>query len=187
MSKQSTKERIKSSALTLFVNKGIKETSIRDIVLAVGITEGAFYRHYKSKDELVINLFLEPYLELTSEIEQVLAQNDPFEQKLANIVKFLCGSIDNEPTLFQYLLITQHKYLSYVPSNKKTSFDIVTEFFQKSIDEHVCKIQDATFASTIFFGIIIQSFTSRFYKKINKTMMSDYENILQVMKDATIK
>ena len=51
---KSTKERINISAITLFVNKGIKETSIRDIVLEVGLTEGAFYRHYKSKDELVI-------------------------------------------------------------------------------------------------------------------------------------
>lgn len=187
MSKKPTKERINSSALTLFVNKGIKETSIRDIALAVGLTEGAFYRHYKSKDELVINLFLEPYLKLTGEIQQVLVQNDTFAQKIANLIKFLCESIDNEPILFQYLLITQHKYLSYVPSNKKTSFDVITDFFQKSIDENVCKIQDATFASTVFFGIIIQSFTSRFYKKINKPMMDDFENILQVMKDATIK
>ncbi|MBN9288684.1 MAG: hypothetical protein BGO43_08795 [Gammaproteobacteria bacterium 39-13] len=184
---KSTKERINISAITLFVNKGIKETSIRDIVLEVGLTEGAFYRHYKSKDELVIKLFLEPYLKLTGEIEQVLVQNGYFEQKLARLIRFLCESIDNEPILFQYLLITQHNYLKYIPPNAKTSFAIVEDFFQKSIDDNSCKIQDPTFAATVFFGIIIQSFTSRIYKKIDKTMMKDYENILQVMKDAMIK
>jgi hypothetical protein len=77
--------------------------------------------------------------------------------------------------------------MKYIPLNAKTSFTIVKDFFQKSIDDNSCKIQDATFAATVFFGIIIQSFTSRIYKKIDKTMMKDYENILQVMKDAMIK
>ena len=39
-----TKERIKAAALRLFVDKGVAETSIRDIALAVGFSDGALYR-----------------------------------------------------------------------------------------------------------------------------------------------
>ena len=52
-----TKGRIEAEALRLFVDKGVAETSIRDIALAVGFSDGALYRHYASKDELVWWMF----------------------------------------------------------------------------------------------------------------------------------
>jgi AcrR family transcriptional regulator len=169
----STKEKIDEKAMSLFINKGIEGTSIRDIVFGVGLTEGAFYRHYKSKDELVINLFLEPYLNLADKITHILSNEDDFSKKIANLIKYLCESIDDDMVLFQYLLITQHNILHLVPANAKTPFTVVQDFFQKNIDAKLCKIHDATFNTTVFFGIIIQSLISRKYKRSNKTMRED--------------
>ena len=47
-----TKERIERAALTLFVKRGIAETSIRQIARAARVSLGAMYNHYRSKDEL---------------------------------------------------------------------------------------------------------------------------------------
>ncbi|MBS0290708.1 MAG: TetR/AcrR family transcriptional regulator [Proteobacteria bacterium] len=183
---KSTKEKLDSMAMSLFINKGIEGTSIRDIVFGIGLTEGAFYRHYKSKDELIKNLFLKSYLDLSGKITAILRKNHSFEKKLSTLIKFLCESIDNDPVLFQYLLVTQHNLLTLVPADAKTPFIVVKEFFQQSIDEKSCKIQDATFCATIFLGIIVQSLISRKYKRSDKKMMEDYENILNVIKDSMV-
>ena len=48
-----TRKRIEAAALLLFVEKGVAETSIRDIAHSAGVAEGALYRHHAGKDDLV--------------------------------------------------------------------------------------------------------------------------------------
>ena len=49
------KERlIIESAMKLFATKGVNATSVQEIVTASGISKGAFYLYFKSKDELLL-------------------------------------------------------------------------------------------------------------------------------------
>lgn len=47
-----SKKQILQTALKLFLKNSYKEVSLRDIVDEVGLTKGAFYHYYNSKDEL---------------------------------------------------------------------------------------------------------------------------------------
>ncbi|MCB4799099.1 TetR/AcrR family transcriptional regulator [Neotamlana laminarinivorans] len=49
---QLTKQQIVQEAFTLFYEKGFKTTSINDVVKAARLTKGAFYHHYKNKEQL---------------------------------------------------------------------------------------------------------------------------------------
>lgn len=49
-----TEQRILDTATKLFLEKGWEETTIQDIINELGdLTRGAFYHHYKSKDEII--------------------------------------------------------------------------------------------------------------------------------------
>jgi TetR/AcrR family transcriptional regulator, transcriptional repressor for nem operon len=48
-----TRRRIILTAVAEFRRKGIHETSIADVMEAAGLTHGAFYRHFASKDQLI--------------------------------------------------------------------------------------------------------------------------------------
>ncbi len=50
---QSMRERIVKESATLFLHKGFQGTTIKDITDAVGLTKGAFYWYFKTKDELL--------------------------------------------------------------------------------------------------------------------------------------
>ena len=70
-----TRDRIERAAIRLFVEKGVAETTVRDIARAVDISEGALYRHFASKDELVWQVFERHYVEFAGRL-QALADGE---------------------------------------------------------------------------------------------------------------
>lgn len=48
-----SKDQIIQVALSLFSNKGYNETTMADLVTATGLSKGAVYHHFKSKEEIL--------------------------------------------------------------------------------------------------------------------------------------
>ena len=116
-----TRVRIEDEALQLFAQKGVSGTSVRDIAQASGLSEGALYRHFASKEELARKLFLSRYATLAAAICEVNDESDQTDEsssadaKLHAVVKLACRLFDEKPALFAYLLIHQHEHLHDVP------------------------------------------------------------------------
>lgn len=53
-----THKKIYDTALKLFYKKGYDKVTVDDICEAAGVSKGAFYDHFKSKDQVIIDLFL---------------------------------------------------------------------------------------------------------------------------------
>ena len=75
MGNGSTKDRIFSSAVRLFAEKGYHGTSIRDLASEAGIKESSVYNHYKGK-EAILDAVLDYQLEgFTAAIETIDKSN----------------------------------------------------------------------------------------------------------------
>jgi AcrR family transcriptional regulator len=72
--KQRRKELIES-AIKLFAEKGFQSTSVQDIVSSYGISKGAFYNYFSSKEELLIAIFKYYNEKLSDKIVEVDSQN----------------------------------------------------------------------------------------------------------------
>lgn len=79
----STLERIHSAAKAEFMEKGYRSASLRSIVKDAGVTTGAFYGYYASKQELFSALVNEEYEFTVSEYRKALNAFDelPIERK----------------------------------------------------------------------------------------------------------
>lgn len=71
---QTTKQHILSTALRLFTEKGVENVNVEDVVNEVGVTRGAFYHYFKSREELIAAVMYKSF-----------EDNNPFE--LANSQK----------------------------------------------------------------------------------------------------
>lgn len=58
---EETVQKILDNALSLFVKKGFEKTSIQDIVNMLGMSKGAIYHHFKSKEEILERLCKQIY------------------------------------------------------------------------------------------------------------------------------
>ena len=77
----STRDRIFAAAIKLFCDRGVRETTIGDIEAAAGLSPraGGFYRHFKSKDEVLIQAIDRMAEEMIADIrlEDVISLKSP--------------------------------------------------------------------------------------------------------------
>ena len=83
-------KKIMDSAIKLFAIKGFSSTSIQEIVTASGISKGAFYLYFKSKDALLFSIFDYHFTEITKNIRQFehedLMPREKFCKQLSSLI-----------------------------------------------------------------------------------------------------
>jgi TetR/AcrR family transcriptional regulator, transcriptional repressor for nem operon len=74
------RERVIDSAATLLRERGLDGIGIADLMAAAGLTQGGFYRQFKSKDDLVLHALKRAYEETSQDLRRILAEGgDPLE------------------------------------------------------------------------------------------------------------
>ncbi len=82
-----SRDLIRTSALALFKEKGVDDTSVNDIVNEAGIAKGTFYLYYSNRDDLVNDVFEEFATEFLREVIEAnkdLQKIAPFAESLLN-------------------------------------------------------------------------------------------------------
>jgi AcrR family transcriptional regulator len=81
-------EAIRAAAFAQFAERGYPVVTVRDIMKACGLTQGALYNHFKSKDELLHDIIASTQAELERVCQQAVASagSDP-RAKLAAFVR----------------------------------------------------------------------------------------------------
>ncbi|MFD1606219.1 TetR/AcrR family transcriptional regulator [Oceanobacillus luteolus] len=89
------RELIMEKALELFAERGFSATSVQEITEHSGISKGAFYLSFKSKDELISEMIHE-YLEtFVADVDQLVSESDP-EQLLYNFYFYHLESFSDQ-------------------------------------------------------------------------------------------
>ncbi len=151
-----TRDRIEKAATRLFVEKGVNETSVRDIARAVDLSEGALYRHFVSKDELVWSLFERHYVEFARQIQAVSARQDSPRAKVAAMIREFCRAHDENPTLFRFLLFVQHRQLAKLAPDALTPVTVIRHVLGNAIASGDIPDQDPELATALVFGAVLE-------------------------------
>src|SRR5438270_11190337 len=114
------KSRMERAALELFASNGVDGVSIAEIAAAAGVSQGALYRHYPSKEELAWALFSTAYLRTGEGLDRVRTGEAAFESAVTAMTAHSCALHDEDPALFGSMLRTQHGFLQRIPSGPRT-------------------------------------------------------------------
>ena len=130
---QTTKTRIARAALTLFVEKGIAETTVRDIAAAAKVAEGTLYRHFTGKDDLAWEIYAGNFAAFAGELDRRQREQDRLAGKLGVMVEHFCSFFDRDPVLFSYLLLAQHDFMKRVPPEMPNPVDLVHQVIWRAM------------------------------------------------------
>ncbi len=166
-----TKELIARTALRLFVEKGLAETTIRDLAGAAGIAEGTLYRHYVSKEDLAWELFHTNFTAFAGELEHVHSQYRDTRAKIHALVRHFCRSFDEDWVLFSYLLVSQHGQLKRLTAEMPNPVNVVREVISAGMARGEIKKRDPEFATALMLGPLLQTATFKIYGRIETAMI----------------
>jgi AcrR family transcriptional regulator len=84
---EATCARILDAALDLFRRQGFEQTTMRGIAAEAGVSLGAAYYYFESKEDLVIAFYERAIEAMTPRMEDALAGTATFEERIAAIMR----------------------------------------------------------------------------------------------------
>lgn len=88
------KLKLMDKGLSLFAEKGYHSTSIQEIATKAGISKGAFYLYFQSKEDFIATSIDYIYSKITDSLTQINDGNLPPKEKLVQQITMLIGYIE---------------------------------------------------------------------------------------------
>ena len=151
-----TKQRIERAALRLFVEQGIAETSIREIAQTAGVSQGAMYNHYPSKEDLAWSLFSENFSELGTELRRRAQEQPTIESKLRSMIGHVFDRFDEDWVLISFSFLVRHQHLRRVTHRMSNPYIVFRSVIAEAIGKGEVPKQDADLAASLVTGAIMQ-------------------------------
>jgi len=167
---EKTKQRIIEGALRLFAQRGVDATSIRDIATSAMITEPAVYRHFRSKEDLIWEIFWTGYRGLGDTLRDVQPAGADLEARVSAMVETICALFDKDEPLFRFLLLTQHGQLGKITEREKSPVQVLHDQLAAAIAAGALPRQDAELATSTVFGIVLQAATFKVYGRLDQPL-----------------
>ena len=160
---EDTKARVERAALTLFVARGVAETTTKEIAMAASIAEGTIYRYFPSKEGLALDLFLRHHRALAEALGDTQRPARGLRAKIDAIVSCYCDWADRDWTLFAYHLLNQHSFLIQVPDDTPNPVNVVREVIAQAMKAGEIPRRNADLAAAAAIGAVLEPATYNVY------------------------
>ena len=166
-----TKLKILKVSTTLFSELGYKGASVRKIAKEVGIRESAIYNHYKSKEEIFLevakDIFNSPFSVNNTDIKESAMKGKAFLQNFTMQYKLLTFDKSNEK-MFRLLMIELFQ-------NKELREQFMSEFHDKNVkilsEAFFIMMQNSLIRSQDPMMISYEFLSTLFYMRLQVTLM----------------
>jgi AcrR family transcriptional regulator len=163
----SAKPRIDAAAIDLFVRVGVDAATTKEIAAAAGVSEGAIYRHYRSKDELAISLFMGVHRRLSTLIAEAAASQRGIKAKAAAVVSAYCQVADEDWPLFSFHLLSIHRFLPFYQEDGRDPVSMVEAVVKRAMIETELPPADPRVLAAMAIGVIVQTAQNKVYGRID--------------------
>lgn len=161
-----TKERIERAALELFVKQGVNGTSIRDVAKMAGVSQGAMYNHYESKEDLAFELFTRGWSEMGAELRRLSQADKRLREKLEAMIEYVFDRFDKDWTMVSFVFFSRHDHLRRVSVHLPNPYLAFRKVIVDGVAKREIPRQDLEFATSMVIGAIIQVIDTKILGRI---------------------
>ncbi|WP_203293403.1 TetR/AcrR family transcriptional regulator [Maricaulis parjimensis] len=183
-----TKARIERAALMLFAQHGMDGVSIKQIAEACAISDGAMYRHFKSKDALGRQMFEAIHKKLEGLVATHLKPNATMEDIARALTKAYCELADGDPAQFVYHLTHRNYFIAASGDGGADPSDLMTDCVAEAMKRGEIPAGDPELKSAMALGVVMQTAEYSLYGRIKLPLSQHVEvfvrSIMAVLKTA---
>jgi AcrR family transcriptional regulator len=117
-------------ATSLFAQRGIDGTSMRDIAEAAGVREAAIYRHFAGKDDLASEIFLSWYGWYCDKLQRIVNGPGGTLDKLDEIVRHEFSAVTDHSEAFVYFCENETRFVRNLPAEIVSARRVFTTFIK---------------------------------------------------------
>jgi AcrR family transcriptional regulator len=166
-----TKQRIARAALELFVQDGFDAATTRQIAGRCGLSEGAIYRHYASKDDIARDLFLSIHSRLTQLVPEASLGASTIDESVAAIIIAYCRVADDDWTLYSFHLLQLHRFLGYWRDEDGDPVSAVAAVVKSAIDSGQLPPGNAELLAGMSLGVVTQVAQNKAYGRLTVSLL----------------
>lgn len=163
--------KVDRAAVELFAAKGVDGVSIADIAAAARVSQGALYRHYRSKDELASKLFLTAYLRTGAELDAIRTARPGFAARVAAMVGHFCALYDKDAALFRFMLIAQHDLLPQIGNDGRAPVAVIEDTVADAIEMAEIDPINVAAGAAVIMGVVLQTAIFHLYGRLSGPLL----------------
>jgi AcrR family transcriptional regulator len=172
-----TRARLLEASTRLFAERGVDGVSMRDIATGVGISEGAVYRHFTGKEDLVREIFATHFRALGAEMARCAAGATTLRRQIHAMVHACCALYDANEPVFRLLLLSQHREVARMPWDENHPAIIVRTAIETAIARREIPERDVRLLTAYFFGLLTEPAEIRLYGAVAQPMTALADDI----------
>jgi AcrR family transcriptional regulator len=155
------RRQILDAAIRVFARQGFYATRVSDIADEAGVAYGLVYHYFKSKDEVLNELFIERWSLLLAAIEEADSGGSSPRAKLEAVAGFIVDSYRHDPELMKVIIVEVTRAANSFGRTHlaeiRRAYDSIAKIVADGQAADVFRRDiDANFASMSFYGAIEQ-------------------------------
>ena len=135
--KTKNRQAIIESGIRIFIDKGVSETTVRDIIRSTGLASGTFYNYFNSKEEVLVAIFDDFAKEIGKSVRDENVQPESFEEflriKLTRFFKF----VSSKPEI--YMIMSNNHNLVNNFSINTPQIILEIDYLKEEINDYIKK------------------------------------------------
>lgn len=144
------------AALQCFAEKGYNGTRIRQIAEGAGVTEGALYRHYPSKEEVAQALFKQHLSLFATTLHAVATSELPLEERFRGMIKTGLQTYRENPAAFNFVLLGPPGFKPDLPAGFLYPVEVVEALVKEGQQAGVIRQGQPNLVAAIFLGCLLR-------------------------------
>jgi len=177
------KSDVLDAALTLFMRKGIKATTTRDIALRAGISEGTIYRHFESKSDLAERVFQENLDYFAKFLKGYLKNSSAPVEMLRAFIEGFFEFSRREPKRYGFIIAAHQTELKKMSREKMKPKQMLTKILRLGQQHGTFRKMDLSLAGAMLMGTMMQTI---FYLKSGRIAV-EYELVIEEVTNTCMK